>query len=287
VTGPGSHDRQGTQDTQARPEDLYLDLLKRVLTRYGMDEGQLPMTSWRLWTRVPPSLRRLLSRSPLQLTWRASYDPGDREEGRDWPAGADTMIGLRRLDNVEHCVRRVHADGVPGDLIETGVWRGGASIFMRAVLRALGDTERTVWVADSFQGLPKPDESRYPADAGDRHWREPTLAVPLEQVKANFAKYGLLDDQVRFLVGWFHETLPSAPIERLAVIRLDGDMYESTIVALRALYPKLSPGGYVIVDDWGAIPACRRAVEDFRREAGVTDPIQEVDWTGVFWQRAA
>ncbi len=267
--------------------DLYLDLLKRVLTGSVRDEELLPMTGWRVWAHLPQArpLHRLLARSPIQLARRVRWDPAERAEGKDWPVGAETMIGLRRLDNLEHCVRQVVADGVAGDLIETGVWRGGASIFMRAVLKVLGDTTRSVWLADSFQGLPKPDEARYPDDAGDRLWREMSLAVPLEQVKANFAKYGLLDDQVRFLVGWFADTLPSAPMERLALIRLDGDLYESTIVALRSLYPKLSPGGYLIVDDWGAMPPCRKAVEDFRREAGVTEPIQEVDWTGVFWRR--
>ena len=268
--------------------DPYLDLMKRVLTRYGMEEGFLPMSSWRIWTRVPRArhLQRLLDRSPVQLTRRVAWDPAARAEGRDWPVGAETMIGLRRLENLEECVRDVCANKVPGDLIEAGVWRGGAGIFMRAVLRSVGDTERVVWMADSFEGLPRPDAKRYPSDAGDRCWREPVLAVPVEEVKANFAKYGLLDDQVRFLVGWFADTLPAAPVERLAVLRLDGDLYESTIVALRSLYPKLSPGGYVIVDDWGAMPSCRQAVEDFRRDEGISDPIHQIDWTGVYWRRS-
>ena len=111
------------------------------------------------------------------------------------------------------------------------------------------------------------------------------LAVPLEQVRSNFARYGLLDDRVRFLVGWFRDTLPEAPVQQLAVLRLDGDLYESTMDALKALYPKLSVGGYLIVDDYGTIPACRRAVEDYRTEYGITESIQPVDWTGVFWQR--
>ena len=275
------------ESTAVAPADLYLDLLKRVLTRYGMEEGFLPMSSWRVWTKVPRArrLQRLVDRSPVQVTWRVRWNPSARAEGRDWPVGAETMIGLKRLDNLEACVRDVCAQGVPGDLIETGVWRGGASIFMRAVLRALGETTRTVWLADSFEGLPKPRKDLYPADAGDGCWRESVLAVSLDEVKANFEKYGLFDDQVRFLPGWFADTLPAAPVEKLAVMRLDGDLYESTIVALRALYPKLSPGGYVIVDDWGAMPACRKAVEDFRRDEGIADPIQEVDWTGVFWQR--
>jgi O-methyltransferase len=156
---------------------------------------------------------------------------------------------------------------------------------MRGVLKIFGSTERVVWVADSFQGLPKPDPEQYPADAGDRHWTRPELAVSLEEVKANFARYGLLDDQVRFLVGWFRDTLPAAPMSQLAVLRLDGDMYESTMDGLLHLYPKLSRGGYVILDDYGAVPGCRAAVEDFRREHGIDEPVERIDWTGVFWQR--
>lgn len=195
------------------------------------------------------------------------------------------MVGRKRLDNVEHCVREILHGGVPGDLIETGVWRGGSSIFMRALLLAFGDTTRTVWAADSFQGLPRPDADRYPADRDDHLWDVPGLAVSLGEVKANFARYGLLDDQVRFLPGWFSDTLPSAPIERLALIRLDGDMYESTKVALESLYPKLSVGGYVIVDDYGAIAACRQAVADFRNDHGIVERIHLIDWTGAYWRR--
>ena len=91
--------------------------------------------------------------------------------------------------------------------------------------------------------------------------------MPLEHVKENFQRYGLLDEQVRFVKGWFRDTLPHVPIERLAVLRLDGDLYESTIQALDGLYHKLSPGGFVIVDDYGNVPACRQAVNDFRAHA--------------------
>jgi O-methyltransferase len=197
------------------------------------------------------------------------------------------MAGLRRLDNLQDLVTDVLRRGVPGDLIETGAWRGGATILMRAVLEAYGDTERQVWVADSFQGLPKPDPGRWPAEAGDEHWTREQLAVPVEEVKANFARYGLLDERVRFLVGWFKDTLPTAPIQRLAVLRLDGDMYGSTMEALQALYPKLSVGGYVIVDDYGAIPQCKEAVTDFREAHDISDPMEWVDWTGVWWQRSS
>jgi hypothetical protein len=194
------------------------------------------------------------------------------------------MIGLKRLNNLEACITDVIRRRIPGDLIETGVWRGGASIFMRAVLKAYREQDRLVWLADSFQGLPKPNARKYPADAGDKLWKEALLAVPVEEVKENFRRYGLLDGQVRFLVGWFRDVLPKAPIERLAVLRLDGDMYESTTDALIHLYPKLSLGGYVIIDDY-ALPTCRAAVEDFRARHGITEPLQPIDQIAKFWQR--
>jgi len=198
------------------------------------------------------------------------------------------MIGLKRLDNVEHCVATVIADGVDGDLVETGVWRGGASIFMRAALEAYGDRLRLVWCADSFEGLPPPDPDKYPEDRGVTWHLSPELAVSLEEVKNNFARFGLLDERVRFLKGWFKDTLPAAPIEKIAVLRLDGDMYESTMDALRALYDRVSEGGFLIVDDYG-IPedTCRRAISDFRSQYGITNKITDVDGWGVFWRKGS
>ena len=200
------------------------------------------------------------------------------------------MIGLKRLQNIQDCVTDVIEKGVPGDLIETGVWRGGASIFMRAILKAHGDTARKMWVADSFEGLPKPDPKNYPADAAeerkDAFYKFDQLAVSEEKVRANFARYGLLDDQVTFLKGWFRDTLPTIPAtQRFAIIRLDGDLYESTWDAITALYPKLSVGGYCLIDDYGGIPACRAAVDEYRSQNGINEPIQSVDRSCVFWQK--
>ena len=207
-----------------------------------------------------------------------------REVGHDWPKMAHTMIGQKRLANVRFCVEDVIKNEVPGDLIETGVWRGGACILMRGILSAYGIDDRRVWVADSFEGLPAPDVEKYPEDA-DANWDQyAELAVGLDEVRGNFERYGLLDDNVEFLKGWFKDTLPTAPIDTLAVVRLDGDMYESTMDALTSLYPKLSPGGYLIVDDYG-LPMCKQAIHDYRDEHGITERIQVIDWLGVYWQR--
>lgn len=257
-------------DTGFRPEDksltdgavdarrLYLDVMKRCL------------------------LNLIYSEQEQQLK---PFDERQRIEGREWPVMAQTMIGWKRLENIQACVEDILEQDVPGDLIETGVWRGGALIFMRAILKAHGVRDRRVWGADSFRGLPRPDAVLYPADEGDVTHTCQELAVSLDEVRANFEKYGLLDEQVRFLPGWFRETLPSAPVEELSLIRLDGDMYESTYVALESLYPKLSRGGYLIVDDYGAVPACRSAVHDFRLSHDVSEEMLPIDWTGIYWRR--
>jgi O-methyltransferase len=156
---------------------------------------------------------------------------------------------------------------------------------MRGILKAHGDTGRTVWVADSFQGLPPPNPALYPDDAGDIHHTIDNLKISEENVKENFKAYGLLDEQVKFLKGWFKDTLPSAPIEKLAVLRLDGDMYESTIDAFSALYDKLSLGGFVIVDDY-CIESCRKAVHDFREYKKIEDRMMDIDGSGVFWKKS-
>ncbi|MEP6651208.1 MAG: TylF/MycF/NovP-related O-methyltransferase [Lapillicoccus sp.] len=120
----------------------------------------------------------------------------------------------------------------------------------------------------------------------DHHHEYPELAAGLEQVKHNFRRYGLLDDQVAFLEGWFIDTLPTAPMSTIAVLRLDGDMYESTMQALEPLYPKLSPGGYCIVDDY-QLPNCRAAVDEHRARLGINDELVPIDLASVYWRKSA
>lgn len=272
-------------DDPHRAAELYIELLKGCLTRELFPDAAIPRP-FRRRDRLRAAGRRALAAGrPRPATGSEAYDPELRATGRDWPSEAETMIGRARLDNLHRCVVDVLRDGVEGDLIETGVWRGGATILMRGVLEAYGDQTRRVWVADSFQGVPKPDAEHFPADAGDFTWTIAELAVSADDVRANFARYGLLDARVRFLEGWFRDTLPSAPIESLAVLRLDGDLYESTTDALVHLYPRLSPGGYAVVDDYGAYDSCKQAVHDYRDAHGIDEPIQDIDGTGAFWRR--
>lgn len=244
----------------AGSRDLYLDLLVRTLIN-------------------------TVYQDPAQDPWSSGeFDAEKREVGLDWPSVAHSMIGRARMDNLRMACETVLQEGVPGDFIETGVWRGGACILMSGILAAYGDSSRVVWVADSFEGLPEPDPDTYEADRGDIHHTFEALAISMEEVKENFRRYDLLDDRVRFLKGWFKDTLDSAPIDKLAVLRLDGDMYESTMDALTALYDKVQPGGFVIVDDYGAVAACEQAVTDFRTLRGISCPIIDVDGIGAYWR---
>ena len=240
--------------------DLYLDLLLKSLS--NLIYGPAPSDPWNDGLFRP-----------------------DGPPGRDRSSIAHTMVGILRLENLRELSRRAIELGTPGDFIETGVWRGGCCILMRGVLAAYGIHDRKVYVADSFAGLPPPKPELFPRDADDVHYTIAELAVSLDQVKANFDRYGLLDENVVFVKGYFSDTLPSLDVGTFALIRLDGDMYKSTYVALDALYPRLSVGGFVIIDDYGALASCRQAVIDYRTRMSIEDPIQPVDWTGVWWQK--
>jgi hypothetical protein len=241
----------------------YLDKLEATLTGYATNDPPLPG-------------------APVKFK---TYQANARRLGMDWPSTALTMVGSRRLHNFRRLIERVIRNDIPGDIIETGVWRGGASILARAVLKAWNVTDRRVIVCDSFQGLPPPNAEMWPADRdSDLHTFE-DLAVSLEQVKANFASHGLLDDQVVFLKGWFRDTMPLVPSKTLSIIRLDGDMYESTIDPLTHLYDRLSPGGWLIIDDYHIIGACKAAVHDFFDSRGIKPLLRSIDYCGVFFRK--
>jgi hypothetical protein len=267
---------------------LYLDLLKRCVINLIYED---------------PAIRYPWDDSTDRVL--LPFDRDKRLQATDWPSQAHTMIGMGRLDNIQELVTDALANGTPGDLVETGVWRGGSTIFMRGILKAHGVTDRSVWVADSFEGFPSTEEQ----GASERSFSSPELAnlrgyqtreyepavqasinqvmegTSFEEVQNRFDRYGLLDEQVKFLRGWFRDTLPSAPIERLAVLRLDGDLYDSTYDALDALYPRLSVGGYAIVDDYGIFKECRQAVHDYLSANGIEADPQRIDDEAVFWQK--
>lgn len=261
--------------------DAYLNLLKDCLTYQLWDASDGNAFEVRV-SKPFISLARIIHKI------KAYFNPQEnevREFGMDWPAKALTMAGRERLNNVEFCTKKILEEDVPGDFIETGVWRGGCAILMQATLKSYGAQERTVWLADSFEGMPKPNKKLYPADKRYDLSMWQTLAVSVEEVQENFKRFDLLDENVKFLKGWFSKTLPNAPVQKLAMIRLDGDLYESTLDALTHLYHKLSDGGFLIVDDYHCAPPCKRAVDDFREQHQIIDTIVSIDWSGIYWRK--
>jgi hypothetical protein len=255
------------RDAVAHARTLYLDLIEKCLTNVIYRDPP-----------IRPSWRHILRKQEFSLPVR--------ESGKDWPSLAHTMIGMKRLHSLREQMETTLKENIPGDYIETGVWRGGACILMRAVLAAYGETARKVYVADSFAGVPPPDRIRYPADRGRNFYKYKQLAVPLEEVQENFRRYGLLDDRVCFVKGWFSETLPKLEAKAFAIVRLDGDLYESTMDALKALYPRLSHGGFVVVDDYG-MRSSRTAVHDYLDQHGEKVHFERIDDYSVWWRKGA
>ena len=242
--------------------DLYLDLLERTVSNWIYGDA---------WNRLG-ELR--------------PFEPARRAVGQDIPSLGHTMIGLARLRHLRMLTQSVIADEVQGDLVEAGVWRGGACILMAGVLEAHADKTRLVVAADSFAGLPPPDP-RYPKDlltTFEFHLRE-ELAVDRETVRSNFERYGLMSERVKLLEGLFCNTLPAYPYGPIALLRMDGDLYSSTMDTLVHLYDRVSPGGYIISDDYGVVVDARRAVLDFRAQRGITAEMFRVDQDAIFWRK--
>lgn len=221
-----------------------------------------------------------------------SYFQGTTEKGRlelrkmglDLPRFAHTMVGQLRLEEIQRLTRVIQRKGIAGDFIDCGVWRGGTSIFMRACMDVYGLGGKMLWMADSFEGLPKPDD-RYEADAGDVHHEKTFLAVSVDEVMTNLHTYLGSFNTVKVLPGFFENTLHGL-VGDLALIRIDADMYGSTTHCLDALYPLLKPGGIVIVDDYETLPACKKAVDDFREKRGITDHIEMTTHNSGFWTKS-
>lgn len=212
-----------------------------------------------------------------------SYSPWscyDRKRGRWLVEKASrpmTVLSAGQLDLIERSILDLDARQVDGDFIEAGVWRGGAVILMLALLKAVGIQGRQVLAADSFAGIPKNHTFRHdPVDLWEDRWE-----ASLEEVRSNIERFGLLDGTVQFIPGDFRVSLSSLAGRRFALMRLDSDAHDSVTASLEHLYPLLSVGGIVIIDDWHLI-GCRIAVDSFRRRLGLTEPIVEEAGNG-YW----
>lgn len=268
----------------------YLSLLKKATSNALYVEHELYMKHLELEGPAPDSKSRQRAYRDQAINFPdqlAAYRMSKYDGCTGTLRFSHTMIGKARLDNLERCAETVFADGIKGDFLEAGVCQGGAAIFLRALQVAHGAADRQTWVVDSFQGGPPAGLGRdADYDLVIAEEAIPTLAYSQAQVRDHFTRYGLLDDKVRFVEGWLSESLPGAGVGDLAILRIDVDLYSSTMDALELLYDRVVPGGFVIIDDYGLLPCCADAVNDFRDRHGVTEPILEIDPSGVFWRKA-
>lgn len=239
-----------TSVADGRLRDAYLDLIKRSITNHLYLGGDRSFEDFRCI---------------------AHYDLDRAQWKIDSLARPATLLTKAQLDLIEQAALALEELEVPGDYLEAGIWRGGAIIFLRALLDAYSIPKRKVFAADSFAGIPKNVRAvNDPVDLWDDRW-----VASLDEVRQNIARFGLLDERIVFTPGFFEESLKTLAKERFALIRLDSDSYDSVETSLAWLYPLLSPHGIVIIDDWH-LPGCQMAVRDYRALHGIADPIQVV-----------
>lgn len=253
--------------------NAYLELIKRSLGDFLYDNDASRRHHFHPYTYTLLNTGEKITLSDYESL---------KEEGLIDSKNAHTLIGLKRMGQLQTAIEILDKEGVQGDLLEAGILRGGACILMRAVLKALQNEQRSVWVADSFQGFPESELTAHGITNPEQFNRQ---AASLTEVKALFARYQLLDEQVRFLPGFFENSLPDAPIETLALLRLDSDFYASTACSLKHLYPKLVEGGFIIIDDYYIFEGCRRAVREYRSAHQITTPLERIDAASVFWRK--
>lgn len=190
------------------------------------------------------------------------------------------MVSEERLDSAISAVQSVNAEGVEGCLVECGTWKCGVLGLMSIVDASLGGG-RQVHGFDSFAGLPAPKS----IDGHEAQTWTSRLRVDVDQAQENLKVMGA---HAILHKGFFEDTLRSSRNElgKIAVLRLDGDWYESTMTALDALYDLVSPGGFVIIDDYGHWKGCKKATDEFRILHGIKDEINHTDYTEIWWRKS-
>jgi hypothetical protein len=191
-----------------------------------------------------------------------------------------TMVGHARLAGLHRAVTRAIADHVPGDVVECGAARGGSAALMALTLERHGDA-RSVWVLDTFEGLPPPTQ----ADPGIAKFFTGRCRGDLAQVRALFEKLGVAA-RCKIVQGLFQDTLPGCGIGPICVLHLDGDWYESVKVCLDLLYDRVSPGGTIQIDDYGHWSGARRALDEFLTRRGIDPRLRVLDYTGLQFTKA-
>lgn len=266
----------------------YLATMKRSLVGF-MDQAH-PAAAIQEWGRgassrssahvAPASALAHAPTSSMSLSL-ATLNRLNHSRYMDPPFPGFTLATIGMLNHLQAVIEDVLAHGVQGDFMEAGVWRGGQTILMRAVLEAASEPTRHVWVCDSFDGVPAPRAGTTAAEDETVDWKPGLYNASLDIVQANFVRFGLLDSRVHFVKGHFIQSMKTIEVQKIAVLRLDADTWDATSDVLDAVYHRVSEGGYVIVDDFH-LNGARGAVLEFRKKHGITEPLLPVPEDYVF-----
>ena len=230
---------------------FYLEFLKRILIGSVSVSIQSEFWNAKKWPKM--SFVKYIVKQPVSY----AFEHG----GPTWATNSHTMICLTGLNQINESLDYINLNNIEGDLLEAGVWRGGACIFMKMYCK-LYNLKKKIYVCDSFQGIPAVDAAKYPQDAGMEDWSG-IAAVSQKDVVNTFKHYDIqLDDSVVFVPGWFCDSLPNLQVDKLSLLRLDGDLYSSTMDVLKPLYPKVVENGVIIIDDY-SWTNCAHAVNDY------------------------
>ena len=271
-----------------------VDQIKRFSREYQRIRGPLTalkLTSWVFGVARPKDFRVTgpkgshgVGRRYVDLLIQTLTNTHDSDRRTKLGAGADTRTERTRLQSLATQVGIVLEEKTPGDLMACGAGRGDAGALMAGMLASRDVSDRCVWVADSFERPRVPGLEDDGLDPGAA--RGSGLAVELKAVRDNFERFDLLTKKVRFIPGRSHDVLAETPVEALALLQLDSNLDSSPTEALEALYDRVSPSGFVVVDDYGAVPQCARAIDAFRALRGITEPLHRVDGSCVYWRKA-
>ena len=187
-----------------------------------------------------------------------------------------TMCSNARLRALYNAVRHVALNDVKGDLAECGCARGGSAALMALTLRHLG-AHRTIWLFDTFEGLPAPTAHDPDYEIADLYTG--SCLGTVAEVQSLFEHLEVADG-VEFIKGLFQDTLPLAQVRQIALLHIDGDWYESVKACLENLYDKVTPGGIVQFDDYGYWKGARKAVDEFLEKRGIRVPLRRLDYSG-------
>ncbi len=201
-----------------------------------------------------------------------------------------TMTSPNRLIALCDSIRYIVQQRIPGDIVECGVWRGGSMMAAALMLKQMGQTRRSLWLYDTYQGMSRPSavdvdhqgrRARHLLDSQDRDNAESIWCVSsLDEVKSNLAKTAYPPENIHCIVGDVEQTIPATVPWQISLLRLDTDWYKSTRHELIHLFPRLSPGGVLLIDDYGHWAGCRKAVDEFLAECGMPLFLNRIDYTG-------